>query len=119
MTFTHGIKKGNNNNKHNIIYLVIFSQNNSYGSVIGSPKWRERKRQMVGMRKKMELGRKEERVKYEGMKSCKAFHCHFMRFPMLLPFVQKLFVSVIDVVILQLFVLLKAPTMTCFKGGFY
>lgn len=63
-------KSNNNNNKHNIIYFFIFSQNNSYGSAIGSPKQRERKRQMekgqmVGMRKKMELGRKEERVKYE------------------------------------------------------
>jgi hypothetical protein len=44
MTFKHGIKKSNNNNKHNIIYLFIFSQNNSYGSAIGSPKQRERKK---------------------------------------------------------------------------
>jgi hypothetical protein len=92
MVFTHGIKKCNNNNKHNIIYFFIFSQNNSYGNVIGSPKQRERKRQMekgqmVGMRKKMELGRKEERVKYEGMISCKAFHSHLLRFPMVLPLV--------------------------------
>jgi hypothetical protein len=92
MIFAHGIKKCNNNNKLDIIYFFIFSQNNSYGSAIGLPKQRERKRQMekgqmVGMRKKMEFGRKEERVKYEGMISCKAFHCHFMRFPMLLPFV--------------------------------
>jgi hypothetical protein len=92
MIYTHDIKKCNNNNKLNIIYFFIFSQNNSYGSAIRSPTQRERKRQtekgqMVGMRKKMELDRKEERVKYEGMISCKAFHCHFMRFPMLLTFV--------------------------------
>jgi hypothetical protein len=67
------------------------------------------KGQMVGMRKKMEWGIKVERVKCEGMISCKAFIL------MVLSLVYNLFVSVIDVVILQLFALLKAPIMTCFK----